>query len=95
MNRDLLTEAITKARKSNSSQPMPLKYLEATVLTLLERMAAPARLPPSSAPAHMIAAPTSRKPQGNEPKGLDESYEDWQARVAAFEQAQRSGGRAA
>jgi uncharacterized protein YdaU (DUF1376 family) len=87
MNRDLLTEAITKARKSNSKRPMPLTYLEATVLTLLERQATPPRATvPQATP---ILAPVPRRPQGNEPKGLDESYEDWQTRVAAFEQAQR------
>jgi hypothetical protein len=93
MNRELLTDAITKARKSNSKRPMPLAYLEATVLTLLEKQATPPRAAaPAAAP---ILAPVQRKPQGDEPKGPDESYEDWRARVDAFERAKRNGGKAA
>lgn len=88
INRDLLGAAITRARKSRPEHPMPLRYLESAVLTLLEKQDAPARQPaPPAIP--QIAASAQRKPQGNEPKGLDESYDDWQARVNAFEQAQR------
>lgn len=93
MNRELLTQAITKARKSNSKVPMPLTYLELTVLTLLERQATPPR---AAAPAAgPILAPIQRKPQGDEPKGTDESYDEWQARVDAFERTRRNGGKAA
>jgi hypothetical protein len=40
------------------------------------------------------AATRARRPQGNEPKGTDESYDQWQTRVAAFERAQRQGAQA-
>lgn len=87
---DVLRAALARARKAKPNEDIPVKYLERTVASILaEQSAAAAPLP---APASQ-AAP--RKPQGLEPKGTDESYDDWQARVAAYERAQRNGGMAA
>jgi len=51
-------------------------------------------LNPQAASTTSYAKPTAapiqaRKPQGNEPKGTDESYDEWQARVDAHEAARR------
>lgn len=54
-----------------------------------QRQSAPPALSAASAP------PAPRKPQGLDPKGTDESYDEYQARVAAFEQTRRNGGKAA
>jgi len=88
VTREVLLTAIEKARKFKPGEEIGLAYLDKTVQTVLQRQAAPA-------PASPVAAPPAppRKPQGNEPKGTDESYDEWQARVDAFERAQR--GRAA
>jgi hypothetical protein len=62
------------------------KYLAKTIATVLDEQSAavPATL------ARAVAAPIPiRKPQGTDPKGPDESYEDWQARVDAAERAIR------
>jgi len=80
----LLLVAIARAKKSKPNEDIPLSYLEKAVQSVVQRQDAPATLLPAAA----LPAPP-RKPQGNEPKGLDESYEDWQARVDAFERAQR------
>lgn len=85
ISRDILTLAITRAKKWKPNEVIPLAYLDKTVQTILQEQAASST---SAAPP----AP-SRKPQGLDPKGTDESYDDWQARVEAYERAQR--GRAA
>jgi len=50
--------------------------------------------PPASAAQHAKpAAPIQvRKPQGMDPKGLDESYDDYNARISAAEAARRAAG---
>jgi hypothetical protein len=58
----------------------------------------PKPVPAGTAAPHTPAAQATppappRNPRGNEPKGTDESYDEWQTRVDAFERAQR--GRAA
>jgi uncharacterized protein YdaU (DUF1376 family) len=89
VTKDVLTLAIDRARKFKPGEAIGLVYLDKAVQSILQRQSAPAMPPPA------IAQPFQRAPQGNEPKGLDESYEDWQARVDAFERAQRNGGKAA
>jgi hypothetical protein len=90
VSREILALAIEKARKSKPNETIPLAYLDKAVQSVLQRQNAPATPIAASVPP----APP-RKPQGNDPKGTDESYEDWQARVAAYERAQRNGGKAA
>jgi hypothetical protein len=86
----LLTLAIERARKFKPGEEIVLAYLDKTVQTVLQKQSAPA----TTALAPAMQAPP-RKPQGNDPKGTDESYEDWQARVEAYERARRNGGKAA
>lgn len=90
--------ACEDAKRSKPNEPIGPAY----VFAILERWAKEAgELKASGAARPAAGGPSSatppppRKPQGNEPKGTDESYEDWQARVDAFERAQRNGGRAA
>lgn len=90
ITRDVLAAAIEKARKFKPGEDIPLSYLDKAVQSVLQRQNTPAAPLPAAVPP---VAP--RKPQGNDPKGTDESYEDWQARVAAYERAQRNGGMAA
>jgi uncharacterized protein YdaU (DUF1376 family) len=90
VTKDVLTAAIERARKFKPGEAIGIVYLDKAVQTVLQRQSAPAASLPAPVPQ---AAP--RKPQGLDPKGTDESYEDWQARVTAFELAQRNGGRAA
>lgn len=89
VTKDLLTLAIERARKFKPGETIGLVYLDKAVQTVLQKQSAPPAAAPASPPA------PSRKPQGNEPKGLDESYADYQARVDAYEKAQRNGGKAA
>jgi uncharacterized protein YdaU (DUF1376 family) len=85
VSKELLIAAIGRAHKFKPGETIGLVYLDKAVQTVLKQQ---------SAPSAAAAPPTpSRKPQGNEPKGTDESYDEWQARVDAFERAQR--GRAA
>jgi hypothetical protein len=87
---DVLLTAIAKAKKFKPDEDIPLAYLDKAVQSVLQRQTAPA------APIAATVPPAPpRKPQGLDPKGTDESYEEWQARVTAYELAQRSGGRAA
>jgi len=90
VTKEVLTLAIARARQFKPGEAIGLAYLDKAVQTILQRQSAPATPTAATAPP----AP-ARKPQGNEPKGTDESYEDWQARVAAYERAQRNGGMAA
>jgi hypothetical protein len=90
VTREVLALAIEKARKSKPNEGIPLAYLDKAVQSVLQRQSAPAAQIATTAPP----AP-ARKPQGNDPKGTDETYDEWQARVAAFERAQRNGGKAA
>ncbi len=83
---EVLIAAIEKAGKSKQGEEIPVKYLEKTVATILLEQAAP---PISGKPLHVVQPIPIRKPQGTDPKGPDESYEDWQARVEAAERAMR------
>jgi hypothetical protein len=87
---DVLLAAITKAKRFKPDEDIPLAYLDKAVQSVLQKLSAPTAPVAASAPP----AP-ARKPQGLDPKGTDESYEDWQSRVTAHELAQRNGGKAA
>lgn len=88
--KDVLTAALARARQFKPGEAIGLVYLDKAVQTVLQRQSAPPAAAPAPAPR---AAP--RRPQGNDPKGTDETYDEWQARVAAYERAQRNGGKAA
>jgi uncharacterized protein YdaU (DUF1376 family) len=90
VTKDVLTLAIARARQFKPGEAIGLVYLDKAVQTVLQKQSAP----PATGPAAAPPAP-SRKPRGNDPKGTDETYDEWQARVTAYELAQRSGGRAA
>lgn len=92
VSKELLSLAIERARKFKPGEAIGLAYLDMTLQTVLKRQSVQAAPYPTTAPTAPPASP--RKPQGNEPKGTDESYDEWQARVDAFERAQR-GGKAA
>jgi len=88
---DVLLSAIAKAKKFKPNEEIGLSYLDKAVQSVLQRQSTQ---PAPYSPAVQAAPPApARKPQGNEPKGTDESYDEWQTRVDAFERAQR--GRAA
>lgn len=89
VTKDVLTLAIARARQFKPGEAIGLVYLDKAVQTVLQRQSAPAAAVPAPTPQ------ATRKPQGNDPKGTDESYDEWQARVAAWEQARRQGGKAA
>jgi len=80
---ELLNVAIAKAKAAKPGENIPVKYLEKTVATILLEQAAAPR--PS-----LLDALHPHKPQGMEPKGTDESYEDYEARINA-ELAKRQG----
>jgi uncharacterized protein YdaU (DUF1376 family) len=82
--------ALAREQKGPTAKIHP-NYLVPIVDKLLHPPAAPA--PGPGRPMQAMPPAPPRKPQGNEPKGTDESYDEWQTRVDAFERAQR--GRAA
>jgi len=87
---EILQAAVALAREQKGpTAKIPPNYLVPIVEKLLNPPAAPA----PGRPVQAAPPAPPRKPQGNEPKGTDESYDEWQARVDAFERAQR--GRAA
>jgi hypothetical protein len=85
-----LALAIGKARKSKPNEAIPLAYLDKAVQSVLQRQSAP-----EAAVAALVPQARPRKPQGLDPKGTDESYDEWQARVTSYELAQRNGGQVA
>lgn len=86
---EVLNIAIAKARKTKGSEEIVPKYLAKTIATVLEEQNAsvPVNL------THRAPAPAIpiRKLQGTDPKGPDESYDDWETRVSAAERAMRKG----
>lgn len=82
-------------------------FLDAAVRTARERLGETAKIqpnylvpivndivsPPPAAPGRPQAAPAGppRKPQGMDPKGLDESYDEYDARIRAAEANRRKG----
>jgi hypothetical protein len=89
VTKDVLTAALARARQFKPGEPIGLAYLDKAVQSVLQKQSALPTAPP------VLPQPFQRKPQGNDPKGTDESYDEWQARVAAYEQSIRTGGRAA
>lgn len=83
---EVLNVAIIKAKAAKPGETIPVKYLERIVDQLLTEQAAPPPAP--GKPAQPIQI---RKPQGMDPKGTDESYEDYEARIKAAELARRKG----
>lgn len=81
---ELLTQAVATARESKGDVKIPPGYLVPIVNDLLNPPAA------SGAPAPRPPGPP-RKPTGMDPKGLDESYEAYNARISAAEAARRKG----
>lgn len=86
---EVLNVAIAKARKAKAGEEIVPKYLAKTIATVLDEQNAAVPAPLARAAAAPPAQP--RKPQGTDPKGPDESYEEWEARVAAAERARRQG----
>lgn len=84
---EVLNVAIKRAKAAKPGESIPVKYLDRTVATVLEEQNA--AVPAPSKPLHIAHPVPIRKPQGTDPKGPDESYEDWQARVDAAERAMR------
>lgn len=84
---EVLVTAIARARKKKPNEDIPLKYLERTVETILAEQ----EVPPSDPRAPMLTGQPARirKPYGLEPKGTDENYEEYTARIAAAEAEQR------
>lgn len=84
---EVLEQAVEMAREQKGPDAkIPPNYLVPIVEKLLN--------PPAAAPAHTrqaapIALPPARKPQGNDPKGPDESFDEWRARTDAYERAHR------
>jgi uncharacterized protein YdaU (DUF1376 family) len=83
---EVLTAAVGLAREQKGpTAKIPPNYL----MPIVEKLLNP---PPATASGRPIQPPQPiaiRKPQGTDPKGPDESYEDWQARVDAAERAIR------
>lgn len=87
---EVLRIAIAKARKTKGGEEIVPKYLAKAIATVLDEQntavpAAPAR----SGAGQAVQVQPNRKPQGADPKGTDESYAEYQARIDAFEAARR------
>lgn len=81
---ELLTQAVAIARESKGDVKIPPGYLVPIVNDLLNP-------PAGSAIAIPRPAAPPRKPQGMDPKGLDESYDDYNARITKAEAERRKG----
>jgi hypothetical protein len=85
---DILNIAVAKAKATLEKQGRAENPSEHYLKPIIEQLLAQQDAPPASAATPRPAAPP-RKPQGMDPKGLDESYDDWQARTAKAEAARR------
>lgn len=84
---DVLHAAVALAREQKGpTAKIAPNYLVPIVDKLLNPPAAPAQSYAKPAPPIQV-----RKPQGMDPKGTDESYEDYDARIRAAEAARRKG----
>jgi len=84
---DVLVAAVGLAREQKGpTAKIPTNYLVPIVDKLLNPPAASA--PAFGKPAAVIQI---RKPQGMDPKGTDESYEEYDARIRAAEASRRKG----
>jgi hypothetical protein len=84
----VLHAAVATAREQKGPDArIPPNYLVRIVEELLNPPA-----PSAQGYAKPVAAPVQvRKPQGSDPKGTDESYAEYQARIDAYEAARRQG----
>ncbi|MES2346273.1 MAG: YdaU family protein [Pseudomonadota bacterium] len=80
-----LAEAVAIARDSKPTGTIPPNYLVGIVNDLLN--------PPAAAPGHSAPRPPAqpRKPTGTDPKGIDESYDAYNARITKAEADRRKG----
>jgi len=85
---EVLNVALAKARKAKGAEEVVPKYLAKAVATVLDEQSA--AVPATTARAAVAPIPI-RKPQGMDPKGLDESYDDYNARIQAAEAERRKG----
>jgi uncharacterized protein YdaU (DUF1376 family) len=80
----LLLAAVKRARESMGDKPVQVNYLRPIIVELLN--------PPAMKPGPAaLPAAKPRKPQGMDHKGLDESYDDYQARISKAEAERRKG----
>jgi phosphatidylserine/phosphatidylglycerophosphate/cardiolipin synthase-like enzyme len=89
---ETVTAACEEAKRAKPGERIPPGF----VLAILERWAREAAaLKVNGAGQPRTAAPAApappRKPTGTDPKGLDESYDAYQARINAAEAARRKG----
>ncbi len=89
---EVLAVALSKARKAKGAEEVGPKYLAKAVATVLEEQNA--AVPVATARGAPAPAIPIRKPQGMDPKGTDESYEEYQARIDAAELERRKGNAA-
>jgi hypothetical protein len=89
---ETIKAACEEARRTKPSEAFGPNYVIG-IIARWAREAAELKVAGAARPAAggMPAPAPLRKPQGNEPKGTDESYDEWQARVDAFEAARRRG----
>ena len=89
---DTVTAACKDARRSQPTEEIGPSYV-ISIITRWAREAADLKVAGATRPAAPGAAQQMpiRKPQGMDPKGTDESYEEYQARIDAAEQARRQG----
>ena len=81
----VLSQAVAIAREQKPTGKIPPNYLIPIVQKILN--------PPAATASTSAARPASppRKPQGMDPKGLDESYDEYDARIRAAEANRRKG----
>jgi hypothetical protein len=84
---DMLLAAVALAREQKGPTA---KIAPNYLVPILDKLLNP---PAASAPAYgkPVVPIVIRKPQGMDPKGTDESYEEYDARIAAAESARRKG----
>lgn len=83
--------ACQEAKRSKRGAAFGLAYI-VSIIERLTREASALQVAGGSRPVAaggQAAPPSARKPQGMDPKGTDESYEEYQARIDAAEQARR------
>lgn len=83
---EVLEAAITKARVTKGDAKIPPGYLVGIVNDLLDQLAQA-----NGAPARPAATAKPRKPTGSEPKGVDETYPEYDARIRQAEIDRRKG----
>lgn len=88
----MITEAVSLAREAKGDDPIHPAYLAPIVTKLLN----PPQPKSQGWRAPRIPGPHGgfhhpRKPRGDDPKGLDESYSDYAARISRAEAARRKG----